>query len=74
VQADVWALLSVVRCHIEASGMPDGYNIGINIGEAAGQAVAHAHMHVIPRFRFDVPDPRGIQWIIPAKARYWETR
>jgi hypothetical protein len=27
---------------------------------------------VIPRYRADVPDPRGgIRWIIPAKAPYW---
>ena len=68
-------LLPAVRHHIEASGVPDGYNIGINVGEAAGQTVAHAHLHVIPRYRGDVPDPRGgIRWIIPAKAQYWETR
>jgi diadenosine tetraphosphate (Ap4A) HIT family hydrolase len=54
---------------------PDGYNIGINVGEAAGQTVAHAHLHVIPRHRGDVADPRGgIRSVIPANARYWETR
>jgi len=51
---------------------PDGFNIGINDGAAAGQTVPHAHMHIIPRYLNDVPDPRGgIRWIIPAKARYW---
>ena len=74
-QAAIWALIPAVRRHIEASGLPDGFNIGINVGEAAGQTVAHAHLHLIPRFRADVPDPRGgIRWIIPAKAQYWETR
>ena len=74
-QAAVWALVPAVRRHIEADRLPDGYNIGINVGEAAGQTVAHAHLHVIPRYRADVPDPRGgIRWVIPAKARYWETR
>jgi diadenosine tetraphosphate (Ap4A) HIT family hydrolase len=64
-----------VRRHIEAKEVPAGYNIGINVGEAAGQTVAHAHLHVIPRHQGDLPDPRGgIRWIIPAKARYWETR
>ena len=33
------------------TGVADGYNIGINVGEAAGQTVAHAHLHLIPRFR-----------------------
>ena len=59
--------------HIEARGRPDGYNIGVNVGEAAGRTVGHAHLHVIPRYRGDVEDPRGgIRWIIPGKARYWE--
>ena len=45
-QAAMWALLPAVRRYIEATGIPDGYNIGINAGEAAGQTVAHAHVHV----------------------------
>ena len=54
---------------------PDGYNIGINDGAAAGQTVMHVHMHVIPRYRGDRPDPRGgIRWIIPEKADYWSGR
>jgi diadenosine tetraphosphate (Ap4A) HIT family hydrolase len=74
-QAAIWTLIPAVRRHIEATVVPDGYNIGINVGEAAGQTVAHAHVHLVPRFRADVPDPRGgIRWIIPAKAQYWKTR
>ena len=74
-QAALWALLSTVRRLIEAQGVPDGYTVGINVGEAAGQTVAHAHLHLIPRYRGDVPDPRGgIRCVIPAKARYWEMR
>ena len=36
-----------------------GYNIGINCGEIAGQTVMHAHIHVIPRYKGDVENPRG---------------
>ena len=51
---------------------PDGFTIGVNDGEAAGQTVAHAHVHVIPRRRGDVPDPRGgVRWVIPEPAAYW---
>jgi diadenosine tetraphosphate (Ap4A) HIT family hydrolase len=51
---------------------PQGYNLGVNVGVAAGQTIAHAHLHVIPRYAGDVPQPRGgIRWIIPERARYW---
>ena len=71
-QAAIWALVAEVCSHIGTGGRPDGYNIGVNIGEAAGQTVGHAHLHVIPRYRGDVEDPRGgIRWIIPGRARYW---
>jgi len=52
---------------------PDGYNIGINDGAAAGQTVWHLHVHLIPRYRGDAPDPRGgIRKIFPERAKYWE--
>jgi diadenosine tetraphosphate (Ap4A) HIT family hydrolase len=38
---------------------PDGYNVGFNAGAAAGQTVMHLHVHVIPRYAGDVPDPTG---------------
>lgn len=74
-QAAIWDLLPAVRRHIEAHAAPDGYNIGMNVGQAAGQTVAHAHLHVIPRHRGDVRDPRGgVRWVIPSRAQYWEPR
>ena len=52
---------------------PTAYNIGINDGPAAGQTVPHLHIHLIPRYEGDLPDPRGgVRWVIPEKARYWE--
>ncbi len=52
---------------------PDGYNIGINDGIAAGQTVMHLHIHLIPRYKGDCPDPRGgVRWIFPQKAVYWK--
>jgi diadenosine tetraphosphate (Ap4A) HIT family hydrolase len=45
----------------------------VNDGIAAGQTVEHAHVHIIPRRKGDVPDPRGgIRWIIDEKANYWD--
>lgn len=58
---------------LDAEFAPVAYNIGINDGPAAGQTVGHLHVHLIPRYEGDQPDPRGgIRWIIPAKARYWD--
>ncbi len=58
-KGSVLALLDRVRAHIESVFAPDGYNIGINIGSAAGQSRMHVHVHLIPRYRGDVADPRG---------------
>ena len=50
---------------------PNGWNIGINVGEAAGQTVHHLHVHLIPRWHGDVPDPRGgVRHVIPGKGYY----
>lgn len=37
----------------------DDYNVGFNSGEYAGQTVPHFHMHIIPRYEGDSPNPRG---------------
>ncbi|MGQ4668583.1 HIT family protein [Metabacillus halosaccharovorans] len=50
---------------------PDGYNIGINIGEAAGQTIFHVHVHLIPRYKGDMEEPRGgVRGVIPDKRMY----
>ena len=50
---------------------PDGFNIGVNSGETAGQTIFHAHIHLIPRYKNDVSNPRGgIRNVIPGKADY----
>jgi diadenosine tetraphosphate (Ap4A) HIT family hydrolase len=36
-----------------------GYNIGINQGVDAGQTVFHCHMHLIPRRKGDIENPKG---------------
>lgn len=69
------ALFEIVRDQkrvLDLDFSPQAYNIGINDGPAAGQTVSHLHVHLIPRYRGDVPDPRGgVRWVLPAKARYW---
>ncbi len=64
-------LVAVVKARLEREYRPDGYNIGINVGEAGGQTVAHLHVHLIPRYRGDMDDPRGgVRHVIPWKGNY----
>lgn len=65
-------LLENARIVLQNKNHPDGFNIGINDGIAAGQTVMHLHIHLIPRYVGDQPDPRGgVRWIFPDKAAYW---
>jgi len=65
--------IDAVRGGIQERLSPDGWNIGINDGAAAGQTVMHLHVHLIPRYDGDVPDPRGgIRGVIPDLACYWD--
>lgn len=64
-------LVLAVKPVLEARYSPDGFNVGVNCGEAAGQSVWHAHIHVIPRYKGDTPNPRGgVRHVIPLKANY----
>ena len=70
-QAAVMRGIDVARAAILERYRPDGFNIGINVGEAAGQTIFHLHVHLIPRYTGDVPDPRGgVRYVIPDKANY----
>ena len=65
-------LLSNAKNIVQADLAPAGYNIGINDGASAGQTVPHLHIHLIPRYTGDLPDPRGgVRWVLPEKAKYW---
>ena len=72
-QAAVWDLVQVSQARLATKHHPDGFNVGLNDGEAAGQTVPHPHVHVIPRYKGDVPDPRGgVRWVVSQKAVYWK--
>jgi diadenosine tetraphosphate (Ap4A) HIT family hydrolase len=61
-------LLREQRSKLLAEYHPAGFNLGVNDGEAAGQTIAHAHWHLIPRYRGDHPDPRGgVRHVIPTR-------
>jgi len=71
-RASLLQLLDQAKAIIDASHHPDACNIGINDGRAAGQTVPHLHIHLIPRYAGDSPDPRGgVRWVLPGKAKYW---
>ena len=64
-------MLQYVKRKIDERFHPDGYNIGINVNEAAGQSVFHVHMHLIPRYKGDVENPKGgVRGVIPSKQKY----
>lgn len=72
-QAALLDLITEMRQLILDKRGPDGFNIGVNDGTAAGQTVMHLHIHLIPRYSGDMPDPRGgVRWIFPDKAAYWK--
>lgn len=74
-QLELVQAVEFARRAIEAERKPDGFNVGINVGAAAGQTIFHLHVHVIPRYRGDVDDPRGgVRGVIPAKGNYLATR
>ena len=69
--AACFALVREARKILEPRHQPEGFNVGVNCGVFGGQSVMHAHIHLIPRYRGDVPDPRGgVRYIIPHKAHY----
>ena len=50
------------------------FNVGINNGVEAGQSVMWPHVHLIPRRKGDVEDPKrvkgGVRHVIPFKGNY----
>ena len=45
-----------------------GFNIGMNIDEDAGQTIFHFHIHIIPRRKGDIENPKGvIRGVVPDK-------
>lgn len=61
--SDSKSLMLEVKAYIDNKYKPDGYNIGWNVGKVAGQEVAHAHMHIIPRYADEPYAGKGL--------RYW---
>jgi len=70
-KTDLLDMVEYARITLDRDVRPDGYNVGFNDGKAAGQTVMHFHIHVIPRFDGDTPDPRGgVRGCIPNRMNY----
>ena len=64
-------LLAQERAAIDEEFGPDGYNVGVNVNTAGGQSIFHVHIHLIPRYAGDSPNPKGgVRQVIPGKAHY----
>ena len=48
-----------------------GFNVGVNAGVDAGQSIMHCHIHLIPRRKGDMENPKGgVRGVIPSKQKY----
>jgi diadenosine tetraphosphate (Ap4A) HIT family hydrolase len=70
-QRALWLVVNRCKKLIQKRFNPDGFNVGINVGEAAGQSIFHVHIHLIPRYKGDVENPRGgVRGVIKEKQGY----
>lgn len=69
--SEFFYLTNQAKKYVEEQYSPDGYNIGCNNEIAAGQSVFHLHIHIIPRYKGDVENPKGgVRWVIPKSSQY----
>jgi len=70
-QQDLWHMVNHCKTILENRFRPNGFNVGINVNQAAGQSVFHVHIHLIPRYKGDVENPKGgVRGVIPTKQKY----
>jgi ATP adenylyltransferase len=68
----VHSLLEEMKNEIEVLDKTvTGFNTGSNSGGDAGQTIFHCHIHLIPRRKGDMKNPRGgVRGVIPNKQNY----
>lgn len=70
-QRALWLLVNRCKKILTERYKPDGFNVGINVNETAGQSIFHVHIHLIPRYKGDVENPKGgVRGVIPFKQKY----
>ncbi len=70
-QTALMELVNQAKLWLSETYSPQGFNIGMNCGKAAGQTIMHLHIHLIPRYENDTPNPAGgVRGVIPGKQGY----
>jgi len=74
-QSEIHAITELLKriqsCIREQDASVEAFNIGINDGEVSGQSIPHCHIHLIPRRKGDVREPRGgVRHTIPGRGNY----
>jgi ATP adenylyltransferase len=66
------SLMSILKNQIEKlDSSVAGFNVRMNAGKTAGQTIFHCHVHLIPRRKGDMEDPRGgVRGVIPERRIY----
>ena len=68
---ELWQMVNEGKKMCDKEHNPDGYNVGINVGKWAGQSIPHLHIHVIPRYKGDVENPKGgVRSVVPERRHY----
>jgi diadenosine tetraphosphate (Ap4A) HIT family hydrolase len=71
VLLDAAQLIQIILKELKSTLNPDGFNVGVNDGPAAGQSIPHLHIHIIPRYHGDHPNPKGgLRAVLPQTFRY----
>lgn len=72
VRLDMMKAMDFMKQQLDKEYQPHGYNVGANCGEVAGQSVMHLHLHLIPRYKGDMENPKGgVRGVIPSKQNYY---
>lgn len=56
-------LLGKMKKLVDDKEAPDGYNIGWNVYKTGGQNVAHAHLHLLARYKDEPLAGKGIRYV-----------